>query len=165
MRAPSRRAALATIAGAAAALAAGCGFALKRPVRLPFASIALVGFAADSPLAAELRRQLSGQVRIAGVDTAQVVLHAIDETYDRNVVSTTAAAQVRELELRLTLRWRAATPQGRELIAPAELRVERELRYNETVALAKEYEQVELERDLRADIVAQVLRRLAAVSI
>jgi LPS-assembly lipoprotein len=51
-----------------------------------------------------------------------VVLQALADVRERAVVATTAAAQVRELQLRLKLRWRTHTPAGRELTPPAELR-------------------------------------------
>ena len=37
--------------------------------------------------------------------------------------------------------------------------------YSETAALAKEHEEAELFREMQSDIVAQVLRRLAAVTV
>ena len=44
---------------AAAAGLAGCGFQLRQPPQMPFKSIALIGFAPKSPLAAELRSTLA----------------------------------------------------------------------------------------------------------
>ena len=40
------------LAAAAAAGLAGCGFELRQPPHMPFQSIALIGFAPKSPLAA-----------------------------------------------------------------------------------------------------------------
>lgn len=145
---------------------AGCGFALRRPPRLAFQSIALVGFAPRSPLADEFRRQLAQQVQVLDVpDKAQVVLQALDDARERSVVASTSAAQVRELQLRLKFHFRAHTPGGRELIPRAELLLSRDLSYSETAALAKEFEEAELYREMQADVVTQVLRRLAAVQV
>ena len=159
----SRRALL---LGLPAALLAGCGFQLRRPPELNFQSIALTGFAPRSPLAEELRRQLLLQVRVLDApDKAQVVLHALEDRRERSVVASTSAAQVRELQLRLKLNFRAHTPGGRELIPRAELLLRRDMSYSETAALAKEFEENELFRELQADLVGQVLRRLAAVKV
>lgn len=145
---------------------AGCGFELRQPPRLAFQSIALTGFAPRSPLADEFKRQLAQQVRVLDTpDKAQVVLHALDDARERSVVATTSAAQVRELQLRLKFHFRAHTPGGRELIARAQLLLSRDLSYSETAALAKEFEEAELYREMQADVVAQVLRRLAAVQV
>ena len=152
-------------AGASVALA-GCGFDLRQPARVSFSSIALVGFARRSPLADELKRQLQKQVPVLDApDKAEVVLQALDDVRERSVVASTAAAQVRELQLRLKFNFRARTPSGRELIPRAELLVSRDMSYSETAALAKELEEAELFREMQSDIVAKVLRRLAAVTV
>lgn len=161
-----RRLLLGALALLPAGLLSGCGFALRRPPQLAFQSIALTGFAPRSPLAEELRRQLLLQVRVLdSPDRAQVVLKALDDARERSVVASTAAAQVRELQLRLKFNFRADTPLGRELIPRAELLLKRDLSYSETLALAKEAEEAELFREMQADVVAQVLRRLAAVRV
>jgi LPS-assembly lipoprotein len=164
MSSSSRRTAL--TAAAASLLLAGCGFQLRGGTRLPFASIALTGFAQRSPLADEFRRQLATQVSVLEAPAkADVVLHAIDDARERSVVASTAAAQVRELQLRVKFNFRAHTPTGRELISRAELLLTRDMSYSETQALAKEHEEAELFREMQADVVAQVLRRLAAVRV
>jgi LPS-assembly lipoprotein len=158
-----RRGLLVLMAGG---LLAGCGFELRRPPRLAFQRIALTGFAKRSPLAEEFRRQLGAQVKVLDDPAqSQVVLHAIDDARERSVVASTSAAQVRELQLRLKFNFRAHTPLGRELIPRAELLLSRDLSYSETAALAKEAEEAELYREMQADVVTQVLRRLAAVQV
>ena len=165
MLSSERRLVLLTLAGVGAGIAlAGCGFDLRQPARVSFNSIALVGFARRSPLADELKRQLQKQVTVLDApDKAEVVLQALDDVREKSVVASTAAAQVRELQLRLRFNFRARTPSGRELISRADLLVSRDLSYSETAALAKEHEEEELYREMQSDIVAQVLRRLAAI--
>ena len=156
------------LAAAAAALPAlaGCGFKLRQPPKLAFTSIALTGFAPRSPLAEALRRQLLPQMQVLDdVGRAAVVLQALDEQRDRIAVASTSSAQVRELQLRIKLKFRAYVPGGRELIVPTDLLVARDLSYRETAALAKEYEEQELYREMQSDLVSQVLRRLAAVAV
>lgn len=143
-----------------------CGFELRRPPKLAFASIALTGFAPRSPLAEELRRQLARQVQVLESQAlAAVVLQALADIREKSVVASTSAAQVREMQLRLKFNFRAQTPAGRELIPRAELLLSRDLSYTEVAALAKEAEEAELYREMQADVVAQVLRRLAAVLV
>jgi LPS-assembly lipoprotein len=155
-----------TLALPPVAVLAGCGFQLRQPARLAFASIALTGFAPRSAMAEELRRELARQVRVVQSPAeAEVVLQALEDVRERSVVASTAAAQVRELQLRLRLHFRATTPGGRELIPRAELMLSRDLSYRETAALAKAHEEAELVREMQSDIVAQVLRRLAAVRV
>jgi len=153
--------------GAVAALAlAGCGFELRGTPTLAFHSIALSGFAPRSPLAEELKRGLLRSVRVVDVPAqAEVVLQALLDQREKSVVASTSAAQVREFQLRLKLNFRAQTPAGRELIAPVELLLSRDLSYSETAALAKAQEEAELYREMQSDVVAQVMRRLASISL
>jgi LPS-assembly lipoprotein len=163
----SRRAALASaLASLVAAGLGGCGFALRRPPQMSFASVALTGFAAHSPLRHELQRQLEQQLKVLDTpDRADVVLQALVDARERSIVASTSAAQVREVQLRLRFTFRAQTPAGRELMPRAELLVARDLSYQESAALAKEHEEAELFRDMQDEMVAQVLRRLAAVHV
>jgi LPS-assembly lipoprotein len=152
------------LAGAAAL--AGCGFRLRQPARVGFRSIALVGFAPRSPLAEELRLQLLRQVPVLDApDTAEVVLQALEDAREKSIVASTAAAQVREVQLRVKFNFRARTPGGRELIPRAELLVSRDLSYSETAALAKEHEEAQLYAEMQTDVVGQVLRRLASLAV
>lgn len=152
--------------GAAATGLAGCGFELRRAPALNFRSIQLRGFAERSPLAEELRRTLNASrttVVVESAGQAQAVLEALTDAREKSVVASTAAGQVRELQLRLRLRFVLRTPAGRELIAPSEIVLSRDMSYSETVALAKEQEEAALYRAMQTDIVSQVMRRLAAV--
>ncbi len=159
----ARRAALGLLAAAGVA---GCGFRLRRPAELPFGSLALTGFSRGSALEAEFRRTLAGSVIIPEVPSqADVVLHAMTDQRERSVVASTAAGQVREIQLRLLFSARADTPGGRPLMAPVSLRLTRDLSYSETAALAKAAEEAELFREMQTDVVGQILRRLAAVKL
>jgi LPS-assembly lipoprotein len=151
-------------------LLGGCGFQLRQPPPLPFRSIALTGFAPRSPLADELRKALALQLRVLDVpadarNSADVVLHAIADTRERSVVAQTSSAQVRDVQLRVKLQFRAHTPSGRELLPASILLLARDMSFNETVALAKAQEEAELYREMQSDIVAQVLRRLSAIKL
>ncbi|HEY6512369.1 MAG TPA: LPS assembly lipoprotein LptE [Burkholderiaceae bacterium] len=157
-----RRALTASLLGSG--LLAACGFQLRGSTDLPFSRIALEGFAPRSPLAEELRRTLAQSAEVVATPAqAQVVLHALADRRERGVVATTTASQVRELQLRVRLEFRLTTPGGRELIPATELLMTRDMSYSETVALAKEYEEVQLLRSMQSDIVGQVMRRLAHV--
>ena len=147
-------------------LLGGCGFTLRETPPMPFARIALSGFAARSPLATELRARLAESVEV--VDTpaqADVVLHALSDRRQRSVVASTGAGQVRELQLRLGFEFRLSSPGGRALIAPTDLLLSRDMSYSETAALGKAQEEGELYAAMQADIVQQVLTRLARADL
>ena len=145
---------------------AGCGFELRRAPELRFRTIALTGFAPRSPLAEELRQHIDATATTRVVDAAtqaEVVLEALIDARERSVVASTAAGQVREVQLRTRLQFRLRSAAGRELIGPTELVLSRDISYSESLALAKEQEEALLFRTMQGDIVAQVMRRLAAV--
>jgi LPS-assembly lipoprotein len=117
----------------------------------------------------ELRRNLLGTGRIEVLTDAQQMLKAdaildiLSEERQQVVVGMNASGQVRELQLRLRVKFRLRTPQGRELIESVELAQQRDLSFTETAALSKEIEQGMMYRDMQTDIVQQIMRRLAAV--
>ena len=162
----TRRQALRLALVACALPLAACGFKLRQPPRLAFASVQLVGFPARSPFTDQLRRAIeaSGSTRVVDAPAqAQVVLEALEDVRDKSVAAQSAAGQVREFTLRTRLRFRVRTPQGRVLIRDTELLLTRDMSYNETNALAKEQEEAMLYRGMQSDIVEQVMRQLAAV--
>ncbi len=145
---------------------AGCGFELRRAADLQFQSIALTGFAPRSPLAAELRTALGRTVEVKeSPDQAQVVLQALNEARTRRAVTFTASGEVRDIQLRTLLVYRAQTPAQRELIPDSEILQIRELTFIESKALGKEQEAQELFREMQSEIVLQVVLRLSAIKL
>lgn len=151
------------------ALLVGCGFALRQAPNFAFRSIYLQ-MPDGSSLGPQLIRalQFNPELRVltaaaqrAGAD---VILDLRSEQREKVVAGLNAAGQVREFVLRLRLRFRLITPAGRELIPETELLLQREIGFAETAALAKEEEEVLLYRDMRSDMVQQLMRRLAAVT-
>ena len=151
------------------ALLVGCGFALRQAPNFAFRSIYLQ-IPEGSSLGPQLTRalQFNPELRVltaaaqrAGAD---VILDLRSEQREKVVAGLNAAGQVREFVLRLRLRFRLITPAGRELIPETELLLQREIGFAETAALAKEEEEVLLYRDMRSDMVQQLMRRLAAVT-
>jgi LPS-assembly lipoprotein len=98
-------------------------------------------------------------------EQADVVLELLGEQRQRVVVGRSATGQVREMQLRIVMRFRLFTPQGVELIPETELTQQRDISYTETQALAKEGEEALLFRDMQADLVQQLMRRLSVVQV
>lgn len=151
----------------AAATLTGCGFELRREPELPFKTLALTGFAPDSPLAAGLKRQIR-RTPVQLLDDparAEVVLEVLYEWRDRTVVASTSVGQVREFQLRLQFDYLVRTASGELLVPKVEVRLARDMNYTETAALAKEQEAANLYGAMHSDAIAQVMRRLAAVKL
>lgn len=154
--------------GVVAAALTGCGFRLRQTGDYPFRTL-FAGFSTTTPLGAELSRQLRGTGRIEllteakQAQQADVILDILQEQRQRVVVGTNASGQVRELQLRMTVKFRLRTPEGVEWVEPVELYQQRDLSFNETAALSKEIEEAMLYRDMQNDVVQQIVRRLSRV--
>ncbi|UCU98939.1 LPS assembly lipoprotein LptE [Acidovorax radicis] len=153
------------------ALLSACGFRLRGVPEFAFESL-YIAAPTTSLLARELQRTLEGstsKLRVlrdpATMTTAQTIMDLIQEQQERVVVGLNASGQVRELQLRLRVKFRLRTPTGVELIPETEILQERDISYNETIALAKEAEEALLYRTMRTDIVQQLLRRLAVAKL
>jgi len=154
----------------AAGLAA-CGFRLRGTPEFSFHSL-YIEAQADSAVARQLRHTLAQAGSALTLLTepqqrtqAQAIVQLSGEQQERVAVGLNAAGQVRELQLRLRLRFRLYGQRGQEWIGDTELLQQRDVSYSESIALAKEGEEALLWRDMQADIVQQLLRRLAAVKI
>lgn len=153
----------------AASLGLGaCGFHLRASQPLPFAHIAVtpekVGGAAGE-LVRYLGDAVSPLVPPQGGTPPEAVLDILQENREKLVVGVNASGQVREYELRLRLQFQLRTLQGELLIPPTPIEQHRSISFSESAVLAKEAEEQLLYRDMQADIVQQVLRRLGAYKV
>lgn len=148
-------------------LLSACGFALRGPVDFSFSSI-YIGLPDSSPLAGDLKRNLraNGKTSIAkDAQHADVILDVLGETREKTILSLNSQGRVREFNLQYTFRFRVRDKDGKELAEPATIQLKRNLTFNEAQALAKESEEALLYRDMQADLVQQVLRRLARLKV
>ncbi len=149
-----------------AMLLQGCGFALRGAPNYVFDTVAVTPERSGG-VAAELARLLGNRVRPAvtpeGSTPPDAVVQILSESRQKVVMGLTAAGLVREFELRLVVRFSVRTPKGTVLIEPTEIRLERNVSFNEATVLSKETEEVMLNRDMQTDAVQQIVRRLAAI--
>ena len=87
-----------------------------------------------------------------------MVLDVLADQREKIVLSYNSTGQVRENQLRIRFRFRLRTLGGKELIPDTEILQQRDVTFNETIALSKEAEEALLYRDMQTDIVQQMLR-------
>ena len=167
----SRRSLLASLGITGLAALAGCGFKLRGVPEFAFRTL-YIAAPSGSPLARELRRTLQaagGQLTLltepVQLPQAQAVLDLLQEQQERNVVGLTASGQVRELQLRLRMHFSLTGPNGEEFIPSTELLQQRDVSYNESIALSKEGEEAMLFKNMQTDLVQQLMRRLAKAKL
>lgn len=132
---------------------------------MPFRRIALRQFAPRSGVFEAIKTALRGQCEVVDDPAkADVVLVALLDRNTRTLVASSASGQVRELQLRVLFNFQMETPQGRVLAPMVEMVLSRDMTYNESTALAKEWEETQLVREMQTDIALQVLRRLSSLS-
>lgn len=152
----------------AAALLTACGFELRKAPELAFSTL-YTNIAEASVFGQLLKRNLKTINNLEvitdsrEIERAQVILELIQEAQEKVILSKSSTGTVREYVLRYRVRFKFRTRDGFELIPDSELVQEREISFNETAALSKESEEQLLFRDMRSDLVQQLIRRLAAV--
>lgn len=151
-----------------AAMLSACGFHMRgaSDIAMPFKTIHL-GFADTSTLGNALKRNIRGAGGTAVVSDqkdAEAILDVLSETREKSVLSLNSQGRVREYTLIYTFKFRVRDGKGSELLAPTEIRLSRDINYDDSQTLAKESEEAMLYRDMQSDLVAQILRRLSAIS-
>lgn len=144
---------------------AACGFQLRGPRPLPFASIYLQ-MNQYAEFTANLKRQIraSGSTEIAErAADAEVTMVVLRDDHQKDILSLNSAGTVREYRLIRRFAFRLANQAGKELMPYSEIRVNRDISFNDAQVLAKEQEEVLLYRDMDNDVAQQIMRRLAAV--
>ncbi|HSA90451.1 MAG TPA: LPS assembly lipoprotein LptE [Burkholderiales bacterium] len=153
----------ALVLGLVLALAA-CGFRLRGTAELPFKSLYVPG--ANSGIGLDLKRNIEAGTGAKVVDTAaaaEAVLVFTQEAREKEILSLTSTGRVREFQLRYRVGFRVHDGKGTDFVPPSVVQLTRDVTYNDEQILAKEQEEQLLYRDMQADMVRQILRRLAAV--
>ena len=151
------------IAALAAMLLSACGFQLRGQALIPYKTL-FIEVTGYSLFANDLERAIrsGSQTRIVNSrEESEVVLKVLGESQEKHILSLSSAGRVREFQLRYRVAYRLTDRAGADLGAPGEIFLRRELIYDDTQILSKEAEESLLYRDMRADAVAQMLRRLS----
>jgi LPS-assembly lipoprotein len=122
-------------------------------------------FAQDSSLGAQFARvyTLSGGTLVPRPQDADWVLLVLQEGRDKVVVATNAFGLVREYQLRQWLRFEVKDSKGAVLVQSQELRVTRDISFNESAALAKEYEDAIVYQEMQNDLIQELLYKMTAL--
>jgi LPS-assembly lipoprotein len=94
---------------------------------------------------------------------AEAVFQQLQDSRGQTILSVNAQGRARELRLTLTYRFRIVDAKGRELVAPNEVSLSRDVTYDDSNVLAKDLEQSLLWRDMNNDLVNQIVRRLTII--
>ena len=162
--ATGRRRLLGSALAATVALLSGCGFHLRGPQALDFATVH-INVPEQSEFGAQLRRLIAttGTTRVEeDAARAEARLQILANDRGREILSLTGAGNVREYQLVQSLRFQLLDRAGKVLIPPTSLSARREYTFDDSQVLGKEQEEALLYRDMQNDLVQQLMRRLGA---
>jgi LPS-assembly lipoprotein len=140
-----------------------CGFHLRGEATYAFTSLYL------SSAAPSINTELTRALRAAGsakvvekADQAQVILDINSVEDDKHILSLSSGGKVFEYLLTKRVLFRVHDAEGNDWLPTAEVIIRRTYTYSDTEALAKEYEEQRLWREMQTDAVQQIVRRLQA---
>lgn len=122
----------------------------------------------STPFGAALRRNLKEQENAQLVDNeagADVVLQIMSERPEKVILSLTVQGLVREYTLNSYLTFQVRNSHGKVFLPPTTIVLHRVISYNENAVLSKASEEAMLYKDMQADMVQQVMRRLSALKV
>lgn len=152
-------------------LLSACGFHLRGSngsFMLPFATI-YIGLPDSSPLAIGLKRYIRaiGSTEVVntrdGADAVLEVLADPEMNRTKTILSLNTSGRVQEYQLGYSINFRVVDKAGNQLLAPTTISLVRPITFDDKQVLAKETEEAALYRDMRNDLVQQIMRRLAAI--
>ncbi|MGB8857291.1 MAG: LPS assembly lipoprotein LptE, partial [Burkholderiales bacterium] len=125
-----------------------------------------IGAGAGSQLQADMKRAVnqSSVTRVTDKPAdAEAQLQLTSEQKEKIIIALNSAGRVREFQLRYKVNYQLIDAAKKELIAPSELILSRNVSYSEAQVLAKEQEEILLFRDMQQDAAQQILRRISLV--
>ncbi|QEI09381.1 hypothetical protein FXN63_17005 [Pigmentiphaga aceris] len=143
---------------------AGCGFALRGQATLPYKTIYL-GFSGNNELGANLRRNIRYTSSTEVVDRpqdAEALFQMMSEERQKIILTLDGQGRVRDYELIYRVVFRVHDGKGREFMPPTEISLRREISFNDSALMAKESEERLIYREMQADLVQQIMRRMEA---
>ncbi|MGK5072781.1 LPS assembly lipoprotein LptE [Janthinobacterium sp. ZB1P44] len=152
-------------------LLSACGFHLRGSngsFMLPFATM-YIGLPDSSPLAIGLKRYIRaiGSTEVVntrdGADAVLEVLSDPEMNRTKTILSLNTSGRVQEYQLGYSINFRVLDKAGNQLLAPTTISLVRPITFDDRQVLAKETEEAALYRDMRNDLVQQIMRRLAAI--
>jgi LPS-assembly lipoprotein len=147
---------------ATAALSA-CGFHPRAKLDLPnsLGPVAVVTADSYSPLGLELASSLSRAGASAAVEgQPSATLKITGEQWQTAPLSVDQFAQVREYVTRYKVTFALQSADGKPLIEPQDIELSREYTYDQNASAGSPAEQELIQKELRRDMEAAILRRL-----
>ncbi len=146
---------------------AACGFHLRGPSNIPFATMYVKG-PQYSPFVVQLKRAITAGSHTKLVDDpkqAEAILDIAGEQRWVQILTLTSGGRVGEYTLHYTISFRLYNNKNQQFLPPTSIALHRQLTFNDAVVLAKTAEENMLYKNMQTDAVQQMVRRLEAVKV
>lgn len=143
---------------------AACGFQLRGSYSLPWDTL-YISLPEFDVMRAEIKRNVEAATQTKIVDDrkqARASLVVLRNDSLRSILSLNAKGYVREVQLTRIFSYRLQDAEGKEIAAPGQIILQREMTFDDERLLAKGSEEGMILREMQSDLVQQLLRRLAA---
>lgn len=159
-----KRAASLLLAVSASVMLAACGFQMRGTHDYPFKRLFVSGVP-NPEMSMRLKRMIEGgsDTRVVSTPAEADAILSVSSSRSRGTLSLNVNGVALEYVLTDSIQYSLASKDGKLLVPPSSISVNRSMSYSDRYALAKEKEQDLLYRDMDNDIVDQLLRRLAVV--
>jgi LPS-assembly lipoprotein len=140
-----------------------CGFQLRGQAAIPYKTL-FIETAGFSQFANDLERAIKAGSEtkiVQSKEEAEAVLRILGESQEKRILSLSSGGRVREFDLRYRVAYRLTNRTGGDLAQPGEINLRRDMTYDDAEVLSKESEEGLLYRDMKADAVQQMMRRLS----
>ncbi len=144
-----------------------CGFHLRGPSNIPFATMYIKG-PQYSPFVVQLKRAIAAGSHTKLTDDpkeAQAILDISGEQRSIQILTLTSGGRVGEYRLYYTVSFRLYNNKNQQFLPLTSIALHRELTFNDAVVLAKTDEENMLYKNMQTDAVQQMVRRLEAVKV
>ena len=148
----------------AMSLLSACGWRIRGKVDLPYKNILISG-----SLSQELRDDLEMMLRVndiqivKNVKDAELVLEIISEQNARQILSYNGAGQITAYRIISRVSFRAFDPNGIELMPESDIYITRDIDFNQSEVQSFDFLVADYVKNMRIDIVAQLMRRLESI--
>lgn len=143
---------------------ASCGFHLRQSAALPAGMQQVhVSVSGDASLADQLERELiQAGARIMEQSGPGVAELKVQASFSTRALTVSSYAKVREFSVHYRSKFAATGPDGKPLLAPQNVDMQREFTYDRTQALGTATREEQIRASLVNDMARAILRRLQA---
>jgi LPS-assembly lipoprotein len=141
-----------------------CGWRIRGKIDLPYKTLLVSGV-----MTPEFRNDLEMYLRVNDVNLvtktqdAEVILEIITEQNAKQVLSYNGAGQITAYRIISRVAFRVFNPDGIEVLPEADIYMTRDIEFNQANIQSFDLLVAEFVKNMRIDIVGQLMRRLASI--